>query len=66
MDMGIGQPGHDRPRPPRSTVSGEASDDSWTPTPPAIRSPAIASARCTGICGAIVRIRPFSRITGRI
>ena len=32
-------------RPPRSTVSGLASAVSCTPTPPAMRSPAIASAR---------------------
>ena len=43
-------------RPPRSTTSGEASAVSCTPTPPAIRSPAIASsARWVGICGSIVR-----------
>ena len=30
-------------RPPRSTTSGDASAVSWVPTPPAIRSPAIAS-----------------------
>ena len=52
-------------RPPRSTTSGEASAVSWTPTPPAIHSPAIASARCVGICGSSVRMRPFSRITAR-
>src|SRR3954470_17609280 len=50
-------------RPPRSTTSGEASAVSWTPTPPAMRSPAIASARCVGTCGSSVRMRPFSRIT---
>src|SRR5205823_1393000 len=50
-------------RPPRSITSGEASAVSWTPTPPAIHSPAIASARCVGTCGSSVRMRPFSRIT---
>ena len=52
-------------RPPRSTVSGEASAVSWTPTPPAIRPPAIASARCVGSEGSSVRTRPFTRITAR-
>ena len=33
------------------------------PTPPATRSPAIASARPSGSDGSIVRIAPFSRIT---
>jgi hypothetical protein len=49
--------------PPRSTTSGDASAVSCTPTPPAMRSPAIASARCVGTCGSSVRMRPFSRIT---
>ena len=34
-----------------------------SPTPPAIRSPAIASARATGSDGSSVRMTPFSRIT---
>ena len=50
-------------RPPRSTRSGLASARSCTPTPPAISSPAIASARATGSAGSRVRIVPFSRIT---
>ena len=49
--------------PPRSTTSGDASAVSCTPTPPAMRSPAIASARCVGTCGSSVRTRTFSRIT---
>src|SRR5204862_8186300 len=49
-------------RPPRSTTSGLASDVSCTPTPPATRSPAIASARDSGNDGSSVRTTPFSRI----
>src|SRR5919201_346250 len=51
-------------RPPRSTRSGLGSTVSCVPTPPAIHSPAIASARATGRLGSIVRTTPFSRITG--
>ena len=43
-------------RPPRFTRLGLASAVSWTPTPPATRSPAIASARATGSDGSSVRI----------
>src|SRR4051812_13739137 len=50
-------------RPPRSTTSGLASAVSCVPTPPAIRSPAIASAAARGSAGSSVRITPFSRIT---
>ena len=50
-------------RPPRSTTSGLASAVSWTPTPPTMRSPAIASARAVGSDGSSVRTTPFSRIT---
>ena len=49
-------------RPPRSTTSGEASDVSCVPTPPAISSPAIARARDVGSEGSSVRTIPFSRI----
>src|ERR671931_1003016 len=52
-------------RPPRSTRSGPGSAVSCVPTPPAIHSPAIASARATGRLGSIVRTTPFSRITGQ-
>ena len=50
-------------RPPRSTISGDASAVSCVPTPPAILSPAIASARAIGSEGSSVRMTPFSRIT---
>ena len=50
-------------RPPRSTRSGLASAVSCAPTPPAIRSPAIASAAASGRVGSIVRMTPFSKIT---
>src|SRR5919197_2172551 len=52
-------------RPPRSIRSGPGSAVSCVPTPPAIHSPAIASARATGRLGSIVRTTPFSRITGQ-
>ena len=52
-------------RPPRSTRSGLARARSWVPTPPAMRSPAIASARASGSGVAIVLIAPFSRIIAR-
>ena len=50
-------------RPPRSTRSGLANAVSCVPIPPAMRSPAIASARASGSDGSIVRTVPFSRIT---
>ncbi len=51
-------------RPPRfDGLRASASALSWVPTPPATRSPAIASARAVGSDGSIVRMTPFSRIT---
>ena len=49
-------------RPPRSTVSGLGSEVSCTPTPPAIRSPAIQSDETVGSDGSSVRIVPLRRI----
>ncbi len=51
-------------RPRRSTTSGLGRAVSCVPTPPAIRSPAMASARARGSAGSIVRTTPFSRIMG--
>ena len=48
----------------RSTRSGVGSALSCVPTPPTIRSPAIASAALVGSEGSIVRTTPFARITG--
>ena len=51
-------------RPRRSTRSGVGRDVSCVPTPPAMRSPAIASAAVVGSDGSIVRTTPFEMITG--
>ena len=62
MDVRVGEPGHDDAaaeidhlgRGERGLVDADAAGDPLA---------AIASARWVGICGSIVRTRPFSRIT---
>ena len=62
MDVGVVEPGEDAAA-AEIDRSGLGSAVSCVPTPPAIRSPAIASARALGSDGSMVRMTPFSRIT---
>ena len=61
VDVRVGEPGKDAPAAEVDDV-GLGSAVSCVPTPPATRSPAIASARAIGSDGSIVRTTPFSRI----
>ena len=62
VHVGVGEAREDA-QPAEVDALGLASAVSCVPTPPAIRSPAIASAAARGSEGSSVRTTPFSRIT---